>query len=53
MNIVTTQLLAGVKHSWSMWLHTERIACNLCMHLGARRFFMHPTALMHFKKNLK
>ena len=35
---------------------TERIACILCMHLGACRFFMHPTALMHLKKqkaNLK
>ena len=35
---------------------TERIACILCMHLGACRIFTHPTALMHLKKqklNLK
>ena len=32
---------------------TEKIACILCMHLGACRFFMHPIALMHLKKNLK
>ena len=33
-------------------LYTERIACILCMHLGACRFFMHPTALMHIKKRI-
>ena len=31
-------------------LFTERITCILCMHLGACRFFTHPTALMHLKK---
>ena len=31
-------------------IYTERIACILCMHLGACRFFTHPTALMHLKK---
>ena len=30
-------------------LFTERIACILYMHLGACRFFTHPTALMHLK----
>ena len=30
--------------------YTERIACILCMHLGACRFFTHPTALVHIKK---
>ena len=33
-------------------LFTERIACILCMHLGACRFFTHPTALMHLKSIL-
>ena len=28
---------------------TERIACILRMHLGACRFFTHPTALMHLQ----
>ena len=31
---------------------TERITCILCMHLGACRFFTHPTALMHLKNIL-
>ena len=31
-------------------LYTERIACILCMHLGACRFSTYPTALMHLKK---
>ena len=34
----------------SVGIGTERIACILCMHLGACRFFTHPTALMHLKK---
>ena len=33
-------------------INTKRIACILCMHLGACRFFMHPTALMHLKSIL-
>ena len=32
--------------------YTERIACILCMHLGACRFFTHPIALMHLKSIL-
>ena len=31
-------------------LYIERIACILYMHLGACRFFTHPTTLMHLKK---
>ena len=41
-------------YSMAVCLHvlTERIACILCMHLGACRF-THLTALMHLKKNHK
>ena len=34
------------------YLCTERIACSLCMHLGACRFVTHPAALMHLKSIL-
>ena len=34
-------------------LITERIACILCIHLGACRFFTHPTAFNAPQKHLK
>ena len=59
---VGSNLHSGIAVSWKFVLfsihitllrediYTERIACILCMHLGACRFFMHTTALMHLKK---
>ena len=35
-----------------LWLYTVRITCILCLHLGACRFFTHPTALMHLQSIL-
>ena len=37
---------------WSYHIITEIIACILCMHLGACRFFTHPIALMNLKSIL-
>ena len=51
---VKKMIYPSEQQEWSVSVkkmrYTERIACILCMHLGACRFFTHPTALMHLKK---
>ena len=46
----TFSFVVGVINFVIVTPRTERIACILCMHLGACRFFTHLTVLMHPKK---